>query len=669
MNRASLELLSEPHSQGQAAMNRASFELSSVSREFPSEDRRITVLSDINLTIRAGEYVAIMGASGSGKSTLMNILGCLDRPSGGTYRVNGEDTALLDMDSLAQLRRDTFGFVFQRYNLLADLDAVENAAIPAVYAGISEAIRTARSVDMLQQLGLGDRLHHRPSQLSGGQQQRVSIARALMNGATTILADEPTGALDSRTGEEVLRILQDLNRAGRTIVLITHDEGIAGHARRIIRLQDGRMIADQTLPVTAVPPAVGLQSHLHKSAGPAKTAVLFAEALKMALRSLAHHRLRTALTMLGIVIGVASVVAMLAIGSGAKKEVLERIQAMGTDLLEVKRGLAAVRGSSKGVVTLTPEDLPLLTSLPGVLAVVPETDGAVVLRYSNKDLQVPAIGTSEEFPTVRNWPLQSGVFFASSDVNRYGRVVVLGDTVAAELFPLDESPIGKYVILGNSPFQVIGVMTPKGISSRGYDQDYQVWIPYTTASSLLFGHRYFSDISIKVSDASLMKNVERAIHTVLIRIHGVEDFNIRNMADLIDAANQTQNAFTNLLAAVAIISLLVGGIGVMNIMLVSVTERTREIGIRMAVGARSSDVLQQFLTEAVVVCAIGGLIGVVLGIGGALTASRSMGWLAVISATPEILALACAFITGIAFGYLPAKKAARLDPVQALAWE
>ena len=647
-------------------MSQPLLELRGLGREFPSGSGRTTVLRNINLTIHAGEFVAIMGPSGSGKSTLMNVLGCLDRPSAGSYRVNGVDTARLDADALSELRRNTFGFIFQRYNLMPDLSAVENAAIPAVYAGVPEAKRTSRARELLEQLGLADRLQHRPSQLSGGQQQRVSIARALMNGATTILADEPTGALDSRSGAEVMRTLHELHRRGHTIVLITHDEEVAQHAQRMIRIHDGRIISDHARPARSAA-AASVPGNIGRNTQPAPAAVVFAESLKMALRSLLHNRLRTALTMLGIIIGVASVVAMLAIGSGARKQVLERIQAMGTDLLDIKRGLAAVRGSSKGVVTLTPEDLPLLTSLPGVTAAVPETDGTVVLRYGNQDLQLTAVGTSEEFPDVRNWPPQTGVFFTAADVQRYGLVVVLGDSVAQELFPQGEDPLGKYVMVGSAPFQVVGVMSSKGISSRGYDLDYQVWVPYTTASTLLFGRRYFDDVSVKVNGGSAMKQVEKSIHAVLIRNHGTEDFNIRNMADLIDTANQAQGTFTNLLAAVAVISLIVGGIGVMNIMLVSVTERTREIGIRMAVGARRRDVMLQFLTEAVVVCAIGGMAGVVLGIAGGLVTSRAMGWLTVISPAPGVLAFACASITGMAFGFFPARKAAGLDPVQALA--
>jgi macrolide transport system ATP-binding/permease protein len=648
-------------------MRHALLELWQISREFPSGSGRVTVLRDICLAIHAGEFVAIMGPSGSGKSTLMNILGCLDRPTAGSYRVNNLDTALLDSNALAQLRRTTFGFIFQRYNLMADLTAVENAAIPAVYAGMLETHRTSRAVELLKRLGLADRLRHRPGQLSGGQQQRVSIARALMNGASAILADEPTGALDSHSGAEVLRILHDLHRHGHTIVLITHDEQIARHAGRIIRLHDGAMLSNYVIDAGSVagggagsnPPA------LASTATP--TAVVFAEAFRMALRSLLHNRLRAALTMLGIIIGVASVVAMLAIGNGAKQEVLERIQAMGTDLLDIRRGVVAARSSLRGVVTLTPEDLPLLSGLPGVVAVVPESDGTLLVRYGDKDLLVPAVGTSEVFPDIRNWPLQVGFFFTDADVKNYRSAVALGPSVVQELFPEGESPIGKYIMIGPAPFQIVGVMSSKGLSSRGYDRDYQLWIPYTTASTLMFGRRYFDGVTVKVAKAALMKDVEQAIHNTLLRSHGAEDFNIRNMADLIETANQTQNTLTSLLGAVAVISLIVGGIGVMNIMLVSVTERTREIGIRMAVGARTFDVLMQFLTEGVVVCALGGIVGVAAGIAGGWAASRAMQWQTEISVAPCLLAFACAFITGLVFGLLPARKAARLDPVEALA--
>ena len=640
-------------------------ELSNVGRMFPSGDDEISVLTGINLAITAGEFVAVMGPSGSGKSTLMNILGCLDRPSGGTYRIDGVDVAGLAPDALAELRRNTFGFIFQRYNLMPDLDALENAAIPAVYAGVQNVLRLARARDLLTGLGLGDRLHHRPHQLSGGQQQRVSIARALMNGGAVILADEPTGALDSRSGDEVMDTLHALHREGHTIILITHDAAVARHAERIIRIADGRIVADERAGAAAAVPPSGIA---RPDANGAPSAVL-TEALKMALRSLLHNRLRTALTMLGIVIGVGSVVAMLAIGNGAKQEVLERIKAMGSDLITVKRGIAAVRGSGRGVVTLTPEDLPVLSAVPGVVTAVPETDKTVLLRFGNIDLQLPAVGTSEAFPFVHNWPVRSGTFFTAEDVRHHAQVVALGKTVADELFPNGQDPIGKLVIIGNAPFQVVATMSEKGVSGGGQNRDYTVWVPYTTAATRLFGQRFFESVNVKVGDGALLGQVERAVHKVLIAQHGKEDFNVRNQADLIETASQTQNTLTYLLAAIAVISLIVGGIGVMNIMLVSVTERTREIGIRMAVGARRRDVLVQFLTEAVLVCVFGGVVGILLGMAGGLAAARFMDWLVVFTVAPIILAFCCALLTGVVFGFLPARKAARLDPVEALARE
>lgn len=643
-------------------------ELTGVGRDFATGAVPVAALANLNLTIRSGEFVAVMGPSGSGKSTLMNILGCLDRPTSGTYRVGGVDVNGLSLDAVAELRRSTFGFVFQRYNLLADLTAVDNVALPALYAGTNEAARSARAGGLLDQLGVGDRLHHRSHQLSGGQQQRVSIARALMNGGSIILADEPTGALDSKSGDDVLATLHDLHCAGHTIILITHDAAVARHADRLITLKDGYLVSDETT-AKRVSPIASLTETANAMHNAATPAVLLLEAIKTALRSLAHHRLRSLLTMLGIIMGVGSVVAMLAIGNGAKRDVLERIQAMGTDLITIKRGAAAVRGSGRGVVTLTPEDLPALSALPGVVAVTPETDRSVLLRHGSKDLALPAMGSNENYPVIRNWPTSAGAFFSAADVQRYAQVVVLGSSVAKEIGDNEQSTIGQVVMIGSAPFQVVGVMTPKGVSSGGYDRDYAVWIPHTTASTRLFGQRYFTDISVKVSEPGVMGAVERSVKQLLIRLHGKEDFSVRNMAETIETANQTQNTLTYLLGAIAVISLLVGGIGVMNIMLVSVSERTREIGIRMAIGARPRDVMLQFLTEAVAVCSAGGVAGLVIGVGGGIAVAALMHWQIVFSAGPILLAFCCAFLTGAAFGFFPARKAAQLDPVVALARE
>jgi macrolide transport system ATP-binding/permease protein len=639
-------------------------ELNTVGRTYNSGDTPLTVLTDITLAIQQGEFVAIMGASGSGKSTLMNIIGCLDKPSTGAYRIHGTEVASLEGDALAKLRRDTFGFIFQRYNLMSDLTALENTQVPAVYRGEPKAQRAKRASELLTQLGLGDRIDHFASQLSGGQQQRVSIARALMNGGSVILADEPTGALDSKGGKEVMAILEKLHAEGHTIILVTHDAAISAYAHRIVHIADGRIESDEPQnKVAAICPTLTDSLESAASSG----AAVLGESLKMALRSLTHNRMRTALTMLGIIIGVASVVGLMAIGNGAKQDVLERIQAMGTDLLTIERGPPNVRASGEIVVSFLPEDLPSLAGAPGVELAEPETELSTLLRYGNEDLVVTAVGTGEEFPRVHDWPMQSGVFFSSEHVRRYAPVVTLGTTVVKNLFPTGENPLGKYVLLGNAPFLVIGVMSSKGSTPRGDDLDNSVWMPYTTAGAQIFGQRFFKHFIVRVKKDADMSVVQDELHTLMLKRHRKEDFNIRNMADTIATANQTQNTLTYLLAAIAVISLVVGGIGVMNIMLVSVTERTREIGIRMAIGARGFDVLFQFLTEAVMVCFIGGLLGVCVGLGGGLVVSAIAGWRVIFTVVPVIISFGCAFLTGILFGYLPARKAANLDPIEALA--
>jgi macrolide transport system ATP-binding/permease protein len=639
-------------------------EMDAISRTYTSGGEPLTVLTGVSLTIQGGEFVAIMGASGSGKSTLMNIIGCLDKPSTGTYRIRGVDVASLDGDELAALRRETFGFIFQRYNLMSDLSAVENAEVPAVYCGMAKTERAAHASDLLRDLGLGDRLKHHPNQLSGGQQQRVSIARALMNGGPVILADEPTGALDSQGGKEVMAILEKLHDQGHTIIVVTHDSDIASHAHRIVRIADGRITSDEQ----QLKGAAGIQVQTAEPEKDANAGVaVLGESLKMAVRSLLHNRMRTMLTMLGIIIGVDSVVALMAIGNGAKQDVLDRIQAMGTDLLTIVRGAPGARASAGIVTSFLPEDLPSIRSVPGVAMAIPETNQSSLVRFGDQDLTVTAVGTGEDFPQVHDWPPQSGVFFTADHVKSYAQVVALGQTVAKNLFPQGTNPLGQYVLIGSSPFQVIGVLSSKGLNSRGDDLDNSVWLPYSTAGARVFGQRFFNNIVVRVSPGADMSVVQAELHTLLIKRHGKEDFNIRNMADTIATASETQNTLTYLLAAIAVISLIVGGIGVMNIMLVSVTERTREIGIRMAIGARSFDVLFQFLTEAVMVCFIGGLAGVAVGIGGGLSTSAIAGWRVIFTVLPIVLAFACAFLTGIIFGYLPARKAARLDPIEALA--
>ncbi|MCL2162646.1 MAG: MacB family efflux pump subunit [Betaproteobacteria bacterium] len=636
-------------------------ELSGITRSFGSGELRTQVLHGIDLTIYPGEFVAIVGASGSGKSTLMNILGCLDRPTSGTYRFMGRDVAGFDRDELARMRRETFGFVFQSYNLLKGASARENVEVPAVYSGMPPVERHTRAEKLLTDLGLSERITYRPGQLSGGQQQRVSIARALMNGGRVILADEPTGALDSRSGEEVMKLLTQLSADGHTIILITHSHEVAAMAKRVIEIRDGRITADPG-PCPPSGPEPDFSPHVDRSS-PMTDAT---EATRTAFRALRANIFRSALTLLGIVIGVASVIAMLAIGDGAKQKVVDQISAMGTNLLTVRPGAPNQRGRDT-TATLVVDDVKAISKLDNVLAAVPEQGSSVTLRAGNTDHRTSTTATAWNYPEARNWKVARGTFFSEQDETRYAAVAVLGQTVANALFPGSE-PIGQFVLVNNIPFQVVGIMTARGASGFGQDQDDVVLIPHTTDSMRVSGQRFLRSATVAVEDTNSIDETQAAVHALLLSRHGVEDFQIRNMASIIDTVSETQDTLTILLGAVAAISLLVGGIGVMNIMLVSVTERTREIGIRMATGARMRNILQQFLIEALVVSALGGLIGVVLGISVAAII-EIFGTSIKYSASPVILAFGCAFATGLIFGYLPARKAARLDPVVALASE
>lgn len=629
----------------------------------------VRALKGIDLKIYPGEFLAIVGQSGSGKSTLMNILGCLDRPSSGKYLFAGRDINSFDADGLAWLRREAFGFVFQSYNLLGSESALENVQIPAIYAGLSAHEREVRAESLLSSLGLGERMDHRPTQLSGGQQQRVSIARAMMNGGNVILADEPTGALDTQSGIEVMELLEDLAHKGHTVILITHDQEVAAHAERIIEFRDGEVVSDSGPRPEHVDPKNNARlRELFLSRKASSSMAGTAEAIRMAFRSLKANIFRTMLTLLGIVIGVSSVVAMLAIGEGAQQEIIQIMNQLGTNVMTVRP--ERLPGSFRSMPsTLTLEDAEAVQqNIPNIIAAIPQMQSRnTPVRFGRNDTQTSVVATTGSMPEVESWPLAQGVFFTDEDSADIASVAVLGSEARADLFPDGQDPLGQYILIRNIPFQVIGILTAKG--AQGFNNpDDSVYIPFRTGAVRVFGQNEADEIRILVDDVDLIDQTEDNVLEYLSALHGTRDMRIDQNTSMLESASQSQETFTLLLGSVAAISLLVGGIGVMNIMLVSVTERTREIGVRMATGARQSDILSQFLSEAIVVSCFGGIIGVALGVGVGLILER-FDVAIYFSSTPMLLAFTCSVTTGLIFGFAPARKASRLDPVVALANE
>ncbi|MFA4993015.1 MAG: ABC transporter permease [Candidatus Omnitrophota bacterium] len=646
-------------------------------------DVKVEALQGVSLKIASGEFVAIMGASGSGKSTLMHVLGLLDRPDSGEYSLGGEDVTRLSDKELALVRNQLVGFVFQQFHLLPRMSALENAELPLIYAGKKHLKQRAERE--ITEVGLRDRMFHKPNQLSGGQQQRVAIARSLVNDPPIIFADEPTGNLDTKSKEEIITILKALNKKGKTIVIVTHENEIAAHARRIITMRDGQIISDKDSSGEAEHSKVILQGSenlvkdiLSKSGNALKGGMEFIDYFKQAVTAMFAHKMRAFLSILGILIGVAAVITMLAIGQGAKESIAKQLASLGSNLLVISPGASMMGGVSMeaGATTtrFTFDDVEAIEKLNSyVKSASPSVTARAQVVYGNKNWNTQVQGVGVSYAQLRSSVPTVGRFFTEEEVKTREKVALVGNTVLKEIFG-NTNPVGKTLKINQINFRVIGILPVKGTTGP-QDQDDTVLIPISTAMYRLMGKQYIDSIYVEVKNADLTDAAQEALSKLIIKQHRLitddqkDSFSIFNMSDIKKTLTSTTQTMSLLLGAIAAISLLVGGIGIMNIMLVSVTERTREIGLRKAIGANNKDILVQFLIEAVLMSFIGGLAGVMLGSGASVLITLIAGWSVRVSLSSVILATVFSLVVGVVFGLWPAKQASRLNPIEALRYE
>ena len=642
-------------------------ELKGIQKIYHMGENTLKVLDDVSITIEEGDFVAIMGPSGSGKSTLLNLIGCLDVPTSGTYHFSGSDISRMDENELALFRRHELGFIFQQFNLLSYFNAAENVALPLLYS--EGKVLDKKSAPFLEGVGLGDRSHHLPREMSGGQQQRVAIARALVNHPRLILADEPTGNLDSHSEAQVMEILRDLNRQGMTIVMVTHEDEIGEKCKRVIRMRDGKVISDKRLSAIEAPNRIN-STIVEKS----HTALTLTEHFRQGLKQLMSNKVRTFLSVLGVLIGVASVVTMLAIGKGAQKAIESQLSSLGANLLMVRSGasrMGGVASQAGATATLYPEDATAIqNAFPEVIASAPNVQGRGQVSYKNKNWNTEILGVTAAYSELRNYVPNQGRFFTEEENSKRARVAIIGMTIYNELFA-GKVALGETIKLNKNSFLIIGILPEKG-ATGWRDQDDIILVPLQTGMRRLFGKNNVDSIDVQMREGSDLSRLEMEIADFIANRHRIPEsqredaFQVRNMADIQQAISQSGQTMTLLLTVIAAVSLLVGGIGIMNIMLVSVTERTKEIGLRKAIGATRKDILYQFLVESVVVGVVGGVAGIVTGVSLALILNYLAGWATSISPMSIVVSFIFSLIIGLIFGVYPARSASKLHPIEAL---